>query len=526
MTTDTTRFPAYIAEVARLRGVTDEQRVAAWQERLAWSFDDLGALEAALPLADPLLSPPLPGNAYSPPRGMSTEHRPGIVAQAIDVRSGRQRALDLAMTALAAAEAWRHANAFIDLQTEDVLRQAEAIDAQVRRRANPGPLAGIPVGIKDLIPVRGYRLTGGTRAREARVSEKDAAVVTRLRAAGAVIFGTTNLHELAFGVTSANPHFGVVANPRYPGRVPGGSSGGSGAAIAAGVVSVALGSDTGGSIRIPAACCGIVGFKPTFGVVDKSDVLPLAWSLDHVGPLAACVDDAATIHEVIAGLPDGATGGLPDRPPAFVFIGGRFTTEGVEPAIALRLRGLETDWRGAGARVASTAIDALRLAGPAQFVTLGSEATAANADILGADASRLGMDVRLRLEIGQLFLASDYVKAQRIRTEVRAALLAALGDADVLVLPTMPCVPPAVGQSVISIDGHASPVAGMLTRFTSPFNMTGLPALSIPCGFDAEGLPISVQLVGRPGEDARVLSVGRWVERMLGADEPTLIEHE
>lgn len=523
MTTDATRFPAFIAEVAALRGVTDPQRIAAWQERLAWSFDDLSALEAALPVADPLIAPPFPGSSYSPPRGMSTEHRPGIVAQAIEVRSGRHRALDLAMAALAAADAWRHANAFIDLQTEDVLRQAESIDAQVRRRANPGPLAGIPVAVKDLIPVRGYRMTGGTRARDTQVAEKDAAVVARLRAAGAVIFGTTNLHELAFGVTSANPHFGAVVNPRHPGRIPGGSSGGSAAAVAAGIVSVALGSDTGGSIRIPAACCGIVGFKPTFGMIEKSDVLPLAWSLDHLGPIAACVDDAATVYEVLAGLPDGATGGVPERPPAFVFIGGRFTQEGVEGSVLARMKALDREWRAAGARVASTAVDALRLAGPAQFVTIGSEATAANADILSVDATRLGQDVRLRLELGQLFLASDYVKAQRIRSEVRAALLAALGDADVLVLPSMPCAPPGTGQSVVSINGHALPIAGMLTRFTSPFNMTGLPALSLPCGFDAEGLPLSVQLVGRPGEDARVLATARWVERQLagaGADGP------
>jgi aspartyl-tRNA(Asn)/glutamyl-tRNA(Gln) amidotransferase subunit A len=160
----------------------------------------------------------------------------------------------------------------------------------------------------------------------------------------------------------------------------------------------------------------------------------------------------------------------------------------------------------------------MRIGQAAQFITIGTEASAANADLLAGDGSGLGPDIRLRFEIGQCFLASDYVKAQRIRRLVRDALIDAMGDADAILVPTLPCAPPVIGQSIVSVGGHALPAAGMLTRFTSPFNMTGLPALSLPCGFDEQGLPVSIQVVGRPGQDAHVLSVGRWLEKLVPAD--------
>ncbi|MBI1396286.1 MAG: amidase [Betaproteobacteria bacterium] len=518
MKTDPTRFPQFISALAALRGFGETDRAEVWHQRLAFSFEDIVALESALPAVDPLVAPPLPQT------GFSVMRRPaGVVAQggatalAGRVRRGQIAAKTIAEQALSAARDWKTANMFVSLRDDDVRAQAAGIDAMVAQGGDPGMLAGVPFAIKDLMPVRGYPMTGGTFARTARVMEHDAPLVARLRRAGAIIFGATNLHELAYGVTSENPHFGAVANPRFAGRVPGGSSGGSAAAVAAGIVPLAIGTDTGGSIRIPAACCGIVGFKPSYGVVDKSEVLPLAWSLDHAGPLAACVDDAALAFEVLAGLPEGAAGGLPERPPAFVMLRGMFD-EHVEPGVARCMAALESAWRAAGARVTAAAVDALRLAGAAQLVTLATEAAEAHADLLLGDATGLGDDVRLRLEIGQCFLASDYVKAQRIRREACDALLGALGDADVLVTPTLPCAPPEAGQTMMTVGGRALPVAGMLTRFTSPFNMTGLPALSVPCGFDDQGLPVSVQIVGRRGHDARVLAIGRWIENLVAPD--------
>ena len=339
-------------------------------------------------------------------------------------------------------------------------------------------------------------------------------MVARLRAAGALIAGLSNLHELAYGVTSANPHFGSVVNPRFPNRVPGGSSGGSAAIVAAGIAPLAIGTDTGGSIRIPAACCGVVGFKPGYGVVDKTGVHPLAWSLDHVGPIAGSVDDAALMFETLGGFADGSAGGLPLVTPSFKVIRG-FFSEGVEAVIGARLDAVAGALRAEGAAVGEVDIPEFVLAPGAQFVTLSTEATQANWELLRSGSERLGADVRLRLEIGQFFLAMDYVKAQRVRRELRDACLQAMGSADVLLTPTLPCVPPATEHATLTIGGRTLPASAMLSRFTSPFNLTGLPALTIPCGFDAEGLPISLQLIGRPGEDARVLCVGRWVEKLL-----------
>lgn len=514
MPIDFNRFPQFIEAASALRGTVSADKRAAWYQRLAWSFDDIQALEAAVTTADPISAPMVlePWHEMLGRSGRSGS--PGVASLANRVRTGETRAVDVAQASLDAARSWRHLNAFTALDENDVMRQAEALDARVRGRVDPGPLAGVAVAIKDLMPVRGYEMSAGTRARPPVRGESEAAVVARLRAAGALIFGLTNLHELAYGVTSANPHFGTVGNPAFPNRVPGGSSGGSAAAVAAGVVPLAVGTDTGGSVRIPAACCGIVGFKPGYGIVDKTGVVPLAWSLDHVGPLASSVDDAALMFEVLAGLKDGAAGGPPTVTPAFVVLKG-FFREGVEPAVGARLDAVAGALRAAGATVREVEVPELALAPGAQFVTLSCEAAQANWDVLDAGPGLLGEDVRLRLEIGQFFLAVDYVKAQRIRQEVRNACLRALGDGDVLLTPTLPCVPPPVGQSTVTVEGRTLPAAGMLTRFTSPFNMMGLPALSLPCGFDAEGLPISVQLAGRPGEDVRVLSVGRWVEKLL-----------
>jgi aspartyl-tRNA(Asn)/glutamyl-tRNA(Gln) amidotransferase subunit A len=515
MPIDFTRYPQFMEAVVALRGPVDAARCEAWFERLAWSFDDLDALEAALPESVPISTPHAPAQREQLLARAGRSEVPGVAALVRRVRSGETRAADVARASLDAARSWRHLNAFTALDEDDVLRQAEALDASVRDRIDPGPLAGVPVAVKDLMPVRGYSMSAGTRARDPVPATRDAAVVARLRAAGAVIFGLTNLHELAFGVTSANPHFGAVGNPRFPDRIPGGSSGGSAAVVAASIAPLAIGTDTGGSIRIPAACCGVVGFKPGYGVVDKTGVHPLAWSLDHVGPIAGSVDDAALLFEVLAGLKNGSTGGLPSVTPTVVRLKGYFG-DGVEAAIAARLDAVAGALRAAGATVHEVEVPELRLAPGAQFVTISSEAAQANWELLGADDALLGEDVRMKLEVGQFFLAVDYVKAQRVRREVRDACLRALGAADVLLTPTLPCAPPRNGQSLITVEGRTLPAAGMLTRFTSPFNMMGLPALSLPCGFDADGLPVSLQLAGRPGEDARVLCVGRWIEKLLG----------
>ncbi|MBX9961839.1 MAG: amidase [Burkholderiales bacterium] len=515
MTIDYSRFPQFMEAANALRGAADSSRRDLWHQRLAWSFADIQAIEMALATADPIV-PPVVESSFNPLAVERTNPGEGTGAAQLAhrIRARETRAVDVAQASLEAARASRHLNAFTALDEDDVLRQAEAIDARVRERVDPGPLAGVPVAIKDLMPVRGYRMSLGTRSCEAVMAEHDAAVVARLRASGAVIFGLANLHELAYGVTSANPHFGAVVNPRFPQQLPGGSSGGSAAIVAAGIAPLAVGTDTGGSIRIPAACCGIVGFKPGYGVVDKSGVYPLAWSLDHVGPIAGSVADAALMFETLAGSKTGSACDVPVVTPSFVRIRGFFDDD-VEPAVASRMDAVTGALRAAGATVREVQIPELALAPGAQFITMSAEAAQANWHLLEGTGDRLGDDVRLRLEIGQFFLAIEYVKAQRVRREVRDALLRALGENDVLLTPMLPCAPPKVGQPMLTIGGRTLPAAGMLTRFSSPFNMTGLPALALPCGFDAAGLPLSLQLVGRPGSDARVLTAGCWVEKLL-----------
>jgi aspartyl-tRNA(Asn)/glutamyl-tRNA(Gln) amidotransferase subunit A len=511
MPIDHTRYRQFMDAVAALRRPSGPEDLDAWHRRLALSLDDLAAVEAAQVQAAPIdtLRPAAAGLPLPATRGVNGD----VAALAHSIRSGAQRAVDVARSALQAAGAWHSLNAFTTLVESEVLRQAEAIDAAVARRVDPGPLAGVPVAVKDLMPVRGHPVSNGTLARAPVHADRDAAVVARLRAAGAVIFGMTNLHELAYGVTSHNPHFGAVGNPRFPGVVPGGSSGGSAAAVAAGIVPLAVGTDTGGSVRIPAACCGIVGFKPTFGAVDKTDVHPLAWSLDHVGPMAASVDDAALMFRVMAALNEAPTG--PEVPvPALAFATG-FFRELVQPAVLARVDEVRARALGRGATVTEVDVVDMHLAPGAQFLTQGAEATQANWDIFAEVGDRLGEDVRVRLAVGQFLLATDYVKAQRVRRHLRDACVRAIGEADVLVTPTLPCVPPPVGQSMLTVEGRTFPTPALLTRLTSPFNLTGLPALAIPCGSDAEGLPVSLQLVGRPGEDGRVLAAGCWIEQLL-----------
>ena len=331
MAIDFSHLSPFIEVAAALRGTSaDAARTRSWSDRLRSSLADIAELEQALPLADPISVPPSAIPIAPTTNGGAAND--GVSALAAAVRSGRSRAVDVAQAALDRAHMAVALNAFTALDAADVLRQAEALDAAIARGIDPGPLAGVPVAIKDLMPVRGYRMSGGTLAREPVLATNDAPVVARLRAAGAIIFGTANLHELAYGVTSANPHFGAVVNPRHPSLVPGGSSGGSAAIVAAGIAPLAIGTDTGGSIRIPAACCGIVGFKPSYGMVDKTGAIPLAWSLDHIGPIAGSVADAALMFEVLAGWPAGRAGAAPTSPPKLRFVGGFFRDD-VQPGV-------------------------------------------------------------------------------------------------------------------------------------------------------------------------------------------------
>jgi len=368
--------------------------------------------------------------------------------------------------------------------------------------------------VKDLMPVNGYPMTCGTKAIDPVESTRDADVVAKLRAAGAIIIGVTNLHELAYGVTSANVHFGHVGNPAAPGHIPGGSSGGSGAAVTAGLATIGVGTDTGGSIRIPAACCGIVGFKASYEAVSREDVWPLAFSLDHIGPLARTVADAALGFEVMAGLPAGCISSKQIerphlvKPPVFFF-------ENIDDVVRNRVDAALRTLASAGAELSERAVEGIEYAPATQWITICTEACQANWALLMKRPDGISADVRLRLEVGQFIGGVDYIKAQRLRRWLRDNMLAALGEAHVLVTPSLPVRIPRAGTTTIDIAGRTLPIPTAVTRFSSPFNSAGLPAISIPIGKDTDGAPVGLQLIGRPGADATVLAVARWCERVL-----------
>jgi len=374
------------------------------------------------------------------------------------LRSGQATARELTETALAEAQRWEPViNAFATLDAAGARRAADEADRELAEGHDRGPLHGIPVGVKDLIDVAGLPTGAGSRHFAGTIAERDAECVRRIRAAGAVVLGKTTTHELAFGPTGDRAATGPTRNPYAPDRMSGGSSSGSAAAVAAGVVPLALGTDTGGSVRIPAALCGVVGLKPTSGALPLDGVLPLAPSLDTVGPMARTVADCRLLWTALAG--DGPVG----RP--------------------LTRREYTTPWPEL--RDAYTAIQ-------------GGEAFAVHAERYRSAPELFGEEVRQRLSAAGKVRGWEYVRARALRDRVRADVLAALGEDGFLRLPTVPVTAP-------RLDERAGDVRGTLLSLTSPWNVLGLPALTIPAGLD-DGLPVGTQLVGPPGSEERLLA--------------------
>lgn len=406
-------------------------------------------------------------------------------------------------------EAGRDLRAYITPPGATARRQAQRAAERLARR-DRGALLGVPIALKDLYATRGVRTTAGSRILRDWVPTGDAALVTRLRQAGAIIFGKTNLHEFAYGVTNANPWWGIAKNPIDPRRSPGGSSGGSAIAVVGGMCAAALGSDTGGSIRIPAALCGCVGLKPTRGALPLDGVFPLGWSLDHAGPLTRTVADAGLLFEVLAGRP--APRPVRTRGLSVGVVQGPLTTR-IQPGVRARVEAASGALRRAGLRVRDVRIPELEWAVATQLVTLRAEASAVHARWIRRRPRSYGADVRVRLQLGALVSGADYVVAQRARHRIREAIGQAFSDVDILMLATAPMTAPLIGDRVVRWRGVAEPVDGALVRLTSPFNLSGLPALSVPCGL-AGGLPVGVQLVGQWNDEARVLAVGRLIEEL------------
>jgi len=415
--------------------------------------------------------------------------------------------------------------AFITVTAELAQRQALEADQELSDGKDRGPLHGIPIAVKDVFCTQGIRTTCGSKLFGEHIPERDAAVVERLQAAGAVMVGKTNMHELAYGVTSANPHFGTVRNPWDLDRIAGGSSGGSGSAVAAGMVPIAMGSDTGGSIRIPASFCGTVGLKPSFGRVSRHGVLPLDFSLDHMGPLTQCVRDAALTLSAIAGFdPRDETCSrrpvelyLPSEPVSIqglrIGLPENFYFERISPSVAEAVRRAARLAEEAGAVVV-----ALRVPDIAQLNTIGrvillSEASATMERYLRRRED-FGADVLALFDQGRLLPATDYINAQRVRRVLQQEFQAIWRKVDCLFTPTTPTSAPKIGQSTIDLDGEED-VRIASTRLARGINVLGLPALSLPCGFDETGLPIGLQIIGPSFQEALVLKVGAALEDAL-----------
>ena len=407
-------------------------------------------------------------------------------------------------------------NAFIT-----VIDPEEALRSQAPENNAPSSksLRGIPIAIKDLIDVAGVRTTIGSKFFAENVAETDAFVVEKLKQAGAILMGKTNTHEIALGITGNNPHYGTARNPWDTKRIPGGSSSGSAIAVATGMSLGALGSDTGGSIRIPASLCGVVGFKPTFGRVSLRGVFPLSWNLDHVGPLTKSVRDAALMLQILAVydpldpasmkmLTGDYLGHLLDdvegRKIAFG-VGEFIETSDAEVMKAVReaAKVLES----LGCKMQEEDVSWLQEAALANKLMTQSDGAAVHRDRLKEHPELFGDDIRRRLEDGTKTSLTDYILARRKQAEVKKKLEQFFETYDFLIIPTTPIAAP-------TIEGHdAVEQAGRLTRFTAPFNLAGLPALSVPCGFTNEGLPIGLQIISRAWGESKVLNIGHAFEQ-------------
>ncbi|MGN7136284.1 amidase [Streptomyces pseudogriseolus] len=414
--------------------------------------------------------------------------------------------------------------AYVTVAADAALAAAVRAEREISGSGPRGPLHGIPMALKDLIDVEGMPTTASSRVRAGHVAERDSRVAERLGAAGAVLLGKTHTHEFAYGLTTPQTN-----NVWDHTRVAGGSSGGSAVAVAAGGATFAMGTDTGGSIRVPAALNGVVGLKPTYGLVPRTGVTSLSWSLDHVGPLTRTVQDAALVLSATAGHdprdPASVSGPVPDRFPGGDLRGLKVGVprnhyfDRVTPEVEESVRGAIDRLAELGAELVDAEILMARYLQAVQWGLMVPEATAYHERSLRVAPDLYTADVRILLEAGALTSAGDYLRAQRARTMMRDAWARMFEEIDVLAAPTVPMTAAEAGQEAVEwADGTTESVSDSYVRLCAPANITGVPALTLPVGHDRAGLPIGMQLMARPFHDATVLRVGRaYEESVAGA---------
>jgi aspartyl-tRNA(Asn)/glutamyl-tRNA(Gln) amidotransferase subunit A len=409
---------------------------------------------------------------------------------------------------------------YVTVLKDDALRSAAAAEKEIASGKYRGPLHGIPIAIKDIYDTKGVKTTAGSRVRENYIPDKDATVVRKFREAGAVILGKVTTHEFAFGFDSR-----PTKNAWNLDHIPSGSSGGSGAAIAAGLCFAATGSDTGGSIRAPAAANGVAGIKPTYGRVSKAGVAVLSWSLDHAGPMARTVRDLAVLLNIMAGQdicdPHTKDVAVPDYTAALtgdirgvrLGVPTNYFFEDVQPDVADAVVKAVEHLESLGAKAIPVGICDLDGVLDCMLAITMSEASAYHQTSLRSTPELFTDETRLLLETGEMIPATSYINAQRARTAVKAAFRQALRDVDVLVTPTQPSTALRIRQLVSRIGSREESVFGVSARFCAPFNICGLPSASVPCGISADELPVGLQIVGKPFDEATVLRVADAYER-------------
>ncbi|WP_217144475.1 amidase [Streptomyces sp. AC627_RSS907] len=421
--------------------------------------------------------------------------------------------------------------AYAAVTAEQARRAAREAERDVAAGRPHGPLHGVPVGLKDLIDVAGVATTASSRVRANHRAQADSTVAARLGAAGAVLVGKTHTHEFAYGLTTPQTN-----NAWDPDRVAGGSSGGSAVAVAAGAATFALGTDTGGSIRVPSALNGVVGLKPTYGLVPRHGVTSLSWSLDHVGPITRTVEDAALALTALAGHDPRDPASLAASDPGYRPVGAPELTglrvgvprnyyfDHVHPEVEAAVRRAVAELESLGAHLVEVEIPMTRYIQATQWGLMVPEATAYHERTLRTVPELYQADVRILLEAGELMPAGDYLRAQRSRTLMRQAWARLLEEVDVIAAPTVPATAVRADDETITWpDGTVEGVSDAYVRLSAPANITGVPSLSVPVGHDTAGLPIGMQLLGRPLGERVLLRVGHAYEQTRPARQPAAV---
>ncbi|NDL61732.1 amidase [Acerihabitans arboris] len=427
------------------------------------------------------------------------------------VRQGRLSFPELAGACLDRERLTRRLNAFSEIYERQAVELAEAYQTLLRNGYDLGPLHGIPLALKANIDIQGHEMHAGSRILQGNMAGRDAVVSLRLKQAGALILGTTTMHEFAWGGTTDNPHYGACHNAWDAARIPAGSSGGSGVAAAVRSAFATLGTDTGGSIRLPASMNGVTGLRPGVGRISTEGIFPLAWSMDTVGPLARSSEECALVYTALSGETPLS---LDDAPyPLRIGVIEDYSDQGLQPDVARAWQQTLALFGEMGATIAPVRVDGLENAVDAQVIVDAAEPSAVHGHWLQSRPEEYGEDVRMLLQAGLGFSAVEYLQAQRYRTWLRQQLERLFRQVDVILTPTLPFTAPLSGQAQVVIDGQPESVLTGNMRFTCLPSLTAMPALSLPAGFDAQNLPIGMQLIGPDGGEQMLLKVAHHFQQ-------------